>query len=56
VISQYGLLLKKIEEESFHSQKLKDLQQKLKFKTEDASVHLKTLSDYFLIWIRLQTY
>jgi hypothetical protein len=26
VISQYGLLLKKIEEESFHSQKLKDLQ------------------------------
>jgi hypothetical protein len=27
VISQYGLLLKKIEEESFHSQKLKDLQQ-----------------------------
>jgi hypothetical protein len=35
--------------------KLKDLQQKLKFKTEDASVHLKTLSDYFLIWIRLQT-
>jgi hypothetical protein len=55
VISQYGLLLKKIEEESFHSQKLKDLQQ-LKFKTEDASVHLKTLSDYFLIWIRLQTY
>jgi hypothetical protein len=48
-------LLKKIEEESFHSQKLKDLQQKLNLK-EDASVHLKTLSDYFLIWIRLQTY
>jgi hypothetical protein len=47
VISQYGLLLKKIEEESFHSQKLKDLQQKLKFKTEDASVHLKTLSGLF---------
>jgi hypothetical protein len=37
----------KIEEESFHSQKLKDLQQKLKFKTEDASVHLKTLSGLF---------
>jgi hypothetical protein len=46
VISQYGLLLKK-KEESFHSQKLKDLQQKLKFKTEDASVHLKTLSGLF---------
>jgi hypothetical protein len=30
-----------------HSQKLKDLQQKLKFKTEDASVHLKTLSGLF---------
>jgi hypothetical protein len=27
--------------------KLKDLQQKLKFKTEDASVHLKTLSGLF---------
>lgn len=47
VISQYSLLLKKIEEESFHSQKLIDLQQKLKFKTENASVHLKTLSGLF---------
>jgi DNA mismatch repair ATPase MutS len=47
VIRQYGLLLKKIEEEPFHSQKLKDLQQKLKFKTEDASAHLKTLSGLF---------
>jgi DNA mismatch repair ATPase MutS len=47
VISQYGLLLKKIEEESFHSQKLKDLQQKLTFKKENASVHLKTLSGLF---------
>jgi hypothetical protein len=47
VIRQYGLLLKKIEEEPFHSQKLKDLQQKLKFKTEDASTHLKTLSGLF---------
>ena len=47
VISQYGLLLKKIEEESFQSQKLLDLQQKLKFKTEDASHHLKNLSELF---------
>jgi hypothetical protein len=47
VISQYGLLLKKIEEESFHSQKLKRLQQKLKFKTEHASAHLKTVSGLF---------
>ena len=47
VIRQYGLLLKKIEEEPFHSQKLKDLQQKLKFKTEEASAHLKTLSGLF---------
>jgi hypothetical protein len=45
VISQYGLLLKKIEE-SFHSQKLKDLQQKLKFKRK-MLVHLKTLSGLF---------
>lgn len=47
VISQYGLLLKKIEEESFHSQKLKHLQEKLKFKTEHASTHLKTVSGLF---------
>jgi cytochrome c biogenesis protein CcdA len=47
VISQYGLLLKKIEEESFHSQKLKHLQEKLKFKTEHASAHLKTVSGLF---------
>jgi hypothetical protein len=36
--------------------KTKGFAAKAKFKTEDASVHLKTLSDYFLIWIRLQTY
>ncbi|NDP23168.1 MAG: DNA mismatch repair protein [Paludibacter sp.] len=47
VISQYGLLLKKIEEESFHSEKLMDLQQKLKFKAENASLHLKKLSELF---------
>ena len=47
VISQYGLLLKKIEEESFHSEKLIDLQQKLKFKAENASLHIKKLSELF---------
>ena len=47
VIAQYGLLLNKIEEESFHSQKLIDLQQKLKFKTENASIHLQELSGLF---------
>ncbi|SEB03353.1 MutS domain V [Flavobacterium gillisiae] len=47
VISQYGLLLKKIEEESFHSQKLMDLQQRLKFKAENASHHLQKLSELF---------
>jgi hypothetical protein len=35
--------------------KTKGFAAKAKIKTEDASVHLKTLSDYFLIWIRLQT-
>ncbi|WP_016991107.1 MutS-related protein [Flavobacterium sp. ACAM 123] len=47
VISQYGLLLKKIEEESFHSPKLMDLQQRLKFKTENASHHFQKLSELF---------
>jgi hypothetical protein len=46
VISQYGLLLKKIEEEESFS-KTKGFAAKLKFKTEDASVHLKTLSGLF---------
>jgi hypothetical protein len=55
VISQYVYCLKN-RRRILPFSKLKDLQQKLKFKTEDASVHLKTLSDYFLIWIRLQTY
>lgn len=47
VISQYSLLLKKIEEESFQSKKLKHLQQRLKFKSENASHHLKILSELF---------
>jgi ABC-type multidrug transport system fused ATPase/permease subunit len=47
VISQYSLLLKKIEEESFQSKKLTQLQKRLKFKAENASHHLKVLSELF---------
>ncbi|MCG9793832.1 MutS-related protein [Flavobacterium algicola] len=47
IINQYSLLLQKIENESFHSDKLKSLQEKLTFKTENASVHLKKLSGLF---------
>lgn len=47
IISQYGLLLKKIEEETFQSPKLIGLQQKLKFKTEMASDHFKKLAGLF---------
>ena len=47
IISQYGLLLKKIEDETFQSRKLLGLQQKLKFKKEKASHHLKKLSGLF---------
>ena len=46
-IHQYSLLLQKIEEESFKSEKLIALQQKLKFKKENASIHLKQLADLF---------
>ncbi|MCK8142380.1 DNA mismatch repair protein [Flavobacterium sp. I-SCBP12n] len=46
-IGQYSLLLKKIEEEAFTSQKLISLQQKLTFKKENASVHFKQLSSLF---------
>lgn len=46
-IHQYSLLLKKIEQESFKSEKLIDLQQKLLFKKENASVHLKQLAGLF---------
>lgn len=46
-IHQYSLLLLKIEEESFQSEKLIDLQQKLTFKKENASVHLKQLAGLF---------
>ncbi|MFM2369207.1 MAG: hypothetical protein RL619_1507 [Bacteroidota bacterium] len=47
IINQYGLLMQKIENESFQSQKLIDLQQKLTLKKENASVHLKELADLF---------
>jgi hypothetical protein len=47
IINQYGLLMKKIENESFQSEKLIDLQQKLTFKKENASVHLKQLASLF---------
>ncbi|MFV5703842.1 MutS-related protein [Flavobacterium sp. XS2P12] len=46
-IHQYSLLLQKIEEESFQSGKLIDLQQKLMFKKENASIHLKQLAGLF---------
>ncbi|MFV8369954.1 MutS-related protein [Flavobacterium sp. LB2R40] len=46
-IHQYSLLLQKIEEESFQSKKLIDLQQKLMFKKENASIHLKQLAGLF---------
>jgi DNA mismatch repair ATPase MutS len=46
-IHQYSLLLQKIENESFQSQKLIDLQQKLMFKKENASVHFKQLAGLF---------
>ena len=46
-IHQYSLLLQKIENESFQSQKLIDLQQKLMFKKENSSVHFKQLAGLF---------
>lgn len=47
IISQYGLLMQKIENESFKSKKLIRLQEKLTFKKENASVHLKQLGALF---------
>jgi len=46
-ISQYGLLLQKIEEESFQSKKLIQLQKQLTYKNEKASHHLKRLASLF---------
>lgn len=47
LISQYGLLLQKIEEEDFKSEKLIQLQKQLSYKNEKASVHLKHLASLF---------
>jgi ABC-type branched-subunit amino acid transport system ATPase component len=47
IIKQYSLLVKKIENETFHSKKLKDLQNQLIFKNQKASTHLKQLSELF---------
>ncbi|WP_281224949.1 MutS-related protein [Flavobacterium aquiphilum] len=47
IISQYSLLVQKIENENFKSKKLKDLQQKLNFKNQKASAHLKKLAELF---------
>ena len=46
-IHQYSLLLKKIEEETFESEMLINLQKKLTFKKENASIHFKHLSSLF---------
>lgn len=47
IISQYGLLMQKVEQEPFQSERLIRLQQKLTFKKENASIHLKQLADLF---------
>ena len=47
IINQYSLLISQIETESFESEKLQDLQSKLKYKKETASFHLKQLSILF---------
>ncbi|KFF09876.1 MutS-related protein [Flavobacterium hydatis] len=47
IIKQYGLLVKEIENETFKSEKLITLQNKLIYKNAKASVHLKQLSELF---------
>ncbi|PXY42352.1 DNA mismatch repair protein [Flavobacterium cheongpyeongense] len=47
IIKQYSLLVEKIESETFASEKLTELQQKLIFKNAPASTHLKQLSELF---------
>lgn len=47
LISNYGLLLQKIEKEDFTSKKLFLLQKQLEYKNENASMHLKRLSALF---------
>ena len=47
IIKQYGLLVQKIETETFQSKKLNDLKQQLIVKDTTASTHLKDLSELF---------
>jgi hypothetical protein len=47
IIKQYGLLVKEIENETFKSDKLIKLQNKLVYKNAKASIHLKQLSELF---------
>jgi len=47
LISQYGLLLQKIEKEDFKSENLILLQKRLTYKNENASLHLKRLAALF---------
>jgi DNA mismatch repair ATPase MutS len=47
IIKQYGLLVQEIENETFQSKKLIDLQKQLTFKNTKASQHLKQLSELF---------
>lgn len=47
IISQYGLLVQSIENESFKSDKLISLQKKLNFQNRKASLHLQQLAELF---------
>jgi DNA mismatch repair ATPase MutS len=47
IIKQYGLLVQKIENETFVSEKLIALHQKLHFQNQKASVHLQKLAELF---------
>ena len=47
IISQYSLILQKIETTTFSADKLVELQQKLDYKNQSASKHLKKLSQLF---------
>lgn len=47
IIDKYALLIQKIEEETFQSRRLIDLQKRLTYKKENASVHLKQLANLF---------
>lgn len=47
IIDKYALLIQKIEEETFQSGRLIDLQKRLTYKKENASVNLKQLANLF---------